>query len=37
MTGYLKWIIILALLPLALWTLFWIFMIGVGLFVGIFS
>ena len=30
MNGCLKWVIILALLPLALWTLFW---IGVGLLV----
>jgi hypothetical protein len=37
MNGFLKWVIFLALLPAALWALFWIFMIGVGLFLGIFS
>jgi hypothetical protein len=34
MTGCLKWVIILALLPLALYTIFWIF-VGLLVFLGV--
>lgn len=36
MTGCLKWVIFLALLPAALWALFWIFAIGLALIGSIF-